>query len=290
MNRMLWFLMMLCFGLVMGLQAQVYVETHSMGSITTKTWTIADKQREETAFSLNENGESLMQDMGHNLTRGLGDTVKIKRLDKGVEWTLYPDRKQYTELPLAVPHSDDAELSVIPSDDDVETENQRMSEMKLRKVPQKRTIAGIECYGVEMLFDGKVQQRIWMAPTSNPLVKKVMEQTESFDQKLLKAQYGTWAKDRFEKVQNAWKLLENVFGTADVGKEFSEGFPVLVEMVEESAPGPLVVLEVKSMNDQSISPDLFDIPAGYKLTTESALHEELIQGMMKLHSTPPTEE
>jgi len=62
---------------------------------TTITTTSAIAQREETRMKFTGGFLSAIQKMA-----GLGDSVRITRLDRDVVWTLDPEKKSYTEEPL----------------------------------------------------------------------------------------------------------------------------------------------------------------------------------------------
>jgi len=134
---------------------------------TTKTWTRADMQRENT--TLKGTG---------TLTRfivGTTETARIERLDRKVVWTLFPKDKTYTECPLKGCTGPVAEKPVErkpeePKKDDKPREPDcklkiAASSFTVKPSGQKKAING---------FDTEEYQVAWLITLADPTARKTL--------------------------------------------------------------------------------------------------------------------
>jgi hypothetical protein len=264
-------------------EAASYIEARvAMGAIS-KTWVDGDKRREEIVSDTSGQGvAALLQ-----LAGPMGNQIKITRPDRGVEWTLYPALKSYSERRLELPYppvgdpkgeeDDSLKLENLPGAKDVK--------IQFEKLPGTKTVAGFPCQGyATKASSGGLSQgdmRTWVAPIKSPL-DAVLKDQENFEKKLRAAEYAKWPEaeraQRQKDLESFARILSKGLGMGQplAGIEsVPEGFPMLIEMAgggEEGhsfLTGPL--FEVIAVKTDVKPADGFDLPSGWKKTSEEAV-------------------
>ncbi len=192
---------------------------------TSRQTTSAVAQRDETSFRFTGGFMSAIQRMA-----GLGDSVRITRLDRGLVWTLDPEKKTYTEAPLTLrteqerrspgsppPHPERRE----PSDVVV-----TRSEFKVERTGAHKTINGFPCeeYLATWLLEMRNQKTD--ETTQSQMSLHAWTTPVTADIRAAQAQLGAYGRAYLERIRadmppdEARQLgLATMFASAGLGEE-----------------------------------------------------------------------
>lgn len=259
--------------------ADAYIEmTVGGGTMTMKQWYSGDKSRNEIP-QLSGSDAGLMAGMG-NL---MGQPLAITRLDKGVEWIIAKPSKSYLENSVKVPyHAPDPTsfgnnntLDALNPD-----EPDKAPKIEIKKAGSAK-VAGFDTDGYELWMDGKLAARYWMAPNKGAL-KDAFAQRDAFEKKLNTMRYADWPKADREAMTGAANAMQGALLGQMSGafKLFNtglpDGLPLKIEFLDEESGQMMTAMEIKAVNTDKIDPSNFEIPAGFKKTTQEQVAADMM--------------
>jgi hypothetical protein len=264
--------------------ADHYIETTAMGGGLVKTWMSGDKKRDESSIA----NMPSMKGMAQMLPPGMGQTIKITRLDKGVEWTLYPAQHTYAERSLELPYTEQKDDQNANAGDSTTGDNPKESKMEIRKVSGQKTFAGYSSDGYEIVVDQKVQQVLWLAPLTGDL-KTVYDETQRFNKKLQEIEFSKWPKKDQVDIKAGFDMMKMMGKGFLNTQKIPEGYPMCMEAngseaaadEEDNAMMKGPMYQVNTVSAKAVSTDMFEIPAGYTRSTEEQMQQQSMQEMMK---------
>lgn len=205
----------------------------------------------------------------------IGRQVIITRADKGVEWTLNPKNKTYTEAPLALPYSSsrrdsDARDRGNGRGDDDGGDTCTPATIKL---PTARTVAGLKAAGhrfgcKESPGEGMI---VWLAE-ENAVTRKAQADLKAFGAAHAKAQFAKYPPKERATMEKGLSLWANLIGDlpALMGGERLPDALMLAMETESPESGRQIFYEISSLKTGAIPANRFEIPPGYKKASPGA--------------------
>ncbi len=255
-------------------RSDVMMESTMMMGMKSTSWTSGLKRRQEASMGAN----NPLAAFG-----GLaGNQITIQRVDKNVEWTIYPSFHVYTEKSLAIPYAKTPEMKSGPT---TEGKAEKPDSIEVQKRPEPQTIAGLTSSGHDIIVNQKPQSIVWIAPKQSP-IDQVMKEEEAFSSALWEKQYESWPLKEKMEMKLGMKLLGmmgkgmmNVFAGM---KDWPEGMPVKMEMLktpDNEMPGTF--FELTKLGVDPVDASLFEIPAGFRKVTSDELTQLQTKEVMK---------
>jgi hypothetical protein len=187
--------------------------------------TSATAHRDESSFRFTGGFLSAIQKMA-----GMGDTVRITRLDRGVVWLLDPEKKTYTESPLTLRTEMDRRAPGGPPPQRERREPSDVvvtrSEFTVERTGAKKTINGFPCeeYLATWLVEtrnqktGETAQSImtthaWTTPET-PEIRAAQAQEQAYARAYLQKIQADMPPDRARTLG-----LATLFGATGLGEE-----------------------------------------------------------------------
>ncbi|GAB4242987.1 MAG: hypothetical protein OHK005_07120 [Candidatus Methylacidiphilales bacterium] len=243
----------------------LFLETTAFGGAVTRTWTTPQAQRTEVTADPGSEFAKMMTDIG-----GEAPQVRIVRLDRGVVWTLNAAEKTYSEEPLALPY-EPVSTGDLP-EPEPEDPSAKPPPLELKEAKQKRSFAGFEATGFELWGDAKRLGTLWVAPLQGSLAQ-CHATMENFHQAETTARFKGWPeKDRLlfqgePDLLAATPVAGTLWGGAAARFDQLRNTFILALQAGDDEPGltpDTLVMQVRAVRMEPISPSLFDLPEGYK--------------------------
>ena len=187
---------------------------------TSRQTTSAVAQRDETSFRFTGGFMSAIQRMA-----GLGDSVRITRLDRGLVWTLDPEKQTYTEAPLTLRTEQERRSPGSPRREPSDVVVTR-SEFKVERTGTRKTINGFPCeeYLATWLLEMRNQKTD--ETTQSQMNLHAWTTPVTADIRAAQAQLGAYERAYLERIRadmppdEARQLgLATMFASAGLGEE-----------------------------------------------------------------------
>lgn len=196
-------------------------------------------------------GDLSRAEMGDVSGKSNEGMIVITRLDKGVVWMLNPQSKTYSELKFA----DLKKLQQGAGGDTI------VPKIGIQKTAESKKVLNMQCQKVVVSAEAKSTkggtkyvQTMWIAKNV-PGAKEIT----AFQKKMFEQGFGGQAGGGGNKAMLAFQ------------KKISEldGFPLISDLDIKVEGGPMSFdmkthTEVTKIDTKSLSPSLFELPAGYK--------------------------
>jgi len=231
-------------------QADIYTEAKTMGAMVMETWISGAKKREEAQLP------------------GLGKTVTIIRLDKGVRWDLDVSHQAYTEKTLAMPPLPQNTMKNLNAHNSLPPDKTSCTPL-VKQMPEPKVIAGLNTVGYQMGCSEKPDQGVvvWFAPSSQPAAAQLKKETQDFGLAYFKAMNKNQPAKKWEATQADMEAMSKVLKSGRfraLAKNFPQGFMMGMETLQGDQG--VMMLEIVGVTTTPNDPALFEIPVGYTKT------------------------